>query len=74
LDSVGDAGVVATTAAVAAAMGNEGMLKGGEMIYPRVKEETGKKRDRWRRERGETEDERDLNGKRGEEDSREMGT
>jgi len=44
------------------------------MIYPRVKEETGKKRDRWRCERGETEDERDLNGKRGEEDSREMGT
>lgn len=48
-----------------AAMGNAGMSGQEEgRRYSRVKEETGEKRDRWRRERGETEDERDLNGKR----------
>lgn len=63
LGSVGDAGVVVT--AVVAAMGNAGMSEQEEgRRYSRVKEETGEKRDRWRRERGETEDEKDLNGKR----------
>lgn len=59
MGSVGDAGVVAT--AVAAAMDNERR----EVISPSERGNRGKERSRWWRERGEMEDERDLNGKRG---------
>lgn len=65
MGSVGEAGVVAT--AVAAAIDNEGSQIEGRVISPSERGNRGKERSGWRHERGETEDERDLNGKRGEE-------
>jgi len=55
IGSVGDAGVVAT--------GGDGKRRRGCRGEREIPEEPGKERSRWR-EREETEDEKDLNGKR----------